>query len=88
MSVSTHPPHENVDRVDPPPVIGRHVPYLFVRFSFVFVAFGQSVHFIFNINSDALLSAIIPNDNVDYIINFRKFPAIHTNYITPQSTTL
>ena len=25
------------------------------------------MHFIFNSNSDALLSSIIPNDNVDYV---------------------
>ncbi len=88
------------------------MPSLFIRFSFVFVAFGQSVHFIFNSNFDALaalhhavvalshisdliwlvitlpinsllhnlpkvlnlphicilitISAIIPNDNIDY----------------------
>ena len=50
INASVHPPHKTIDRVDPPPVIGRHVPSLFVRFSFVFVAFGQSVHFIFNTN--------------------------------------
>ena len=66
MPVSTHPTKPSTEST-PPPVIGRHVPSLFVRFSFVFVAFGQSVHFIFNSNSDALLSAIIPNDNVDYV---------------------
>ena len=56
INASVHPPHETVDRVDPPPspVIERHVPSLFVRFSFVCVAFGQSVHFIFNSNFDAL----------------------------------
>ena len=66
INASVHPPHETVERVDPP-VIWRHVPSLFVGISFVFVAFGQSVHFIFNSNFDALLSAIIPNDNVDYV---------------------
>ena len=51
-NASVHPPQETVDRVypppSPPPVILRHVPSLFVRFSFVFVAFGQSVNFISN----------------------------------------
>ena len=40
-NASVHPPQETVDIVDPPPlppVIRRHVPSLFVRFSFVFVA--------------------------------------------------
>ena len=32
----------------PPPVIWRHVPPLFVRFSFGFVAFAPSVHITFN----------------------------------------
>ena len=59
-NASVHPPHETVDRVDPPPpVIRRHVPFLFVRFSFVFVVFGQSVNFIFNSSSDALHHAAV-----------------------------
>ena len=102
INASVHPPQETIDRVDPPPPVKRrHVPSLFVRFSFLFVAFGQSVNFISNSNSDALhhaavalshttlpnnsllstansskssthlhlitISAIIPNDNVDYV---------------------
>ena len=50
INASVHPHNETVDH--PPPAIGRHVPSLFVNFSFV--SFGQSVNFIFNSNSDAL----------------------------------
>ena len=53
MPLSTHPTKPSIEST-PPPVIGRHVPSLFVPFSLVFVAFGQSVHVILNSNSDAL----------------------------------
>ena len=69
---SVHPPQETVDRVDPPPppppVIRRHVPSLFVRFSFVFVAFGQSVNFISNSNSDALHHAAVALSHISDLI--------------------
>ena len=60
INVSVHQPHETINRVDPPPpVIRRHVPSLFFVFLLFFVAFGQSVHFIFNSNSDALHHAAV-----------------------------
>ena len=62
-NASVHPPHETVDRV-----IGRHVPSLFVRFFFVFVAFGQSVNFIFNSNSDALHHAAVALSHISDLI--------------------
>ena len=69
-NASVHPPQETVDRVDPPPspVILRHVPSLFVRFSFVFVAFGQSVNFISNSNSDALHHAAVALSHISDLI--------------------
>ena len=89
INVSVHPPHETVDRVNPPPRHRASRAISLRSFFFCFVAFGQSVHFIFNSNSDALLSAIIPNDNVDYVK--AKLSEIssdtHQLYYT-QSTTL
>ena len=68
INASIHPLHETFDIVDPPPVIRRHVPFLFVRFSFVFVAFGQSVNFIFNSNSDALHHAAVALSHISDLI--------------------
>ena len=104
INASVHPPQETVDRVDPhpPPPPSNGVTCHLSSFVFLlfFVAFGQSVNFISNSNSDALhhaavalshatlpnnsllstakssksstylhliTSAIIPNDNVDYV---------------------
>ena len=36
INASVHQPHETINRVYPPPVIRRHVPSLFVHFTFVF----------------------------------------------------
>ena len=43
-----------------------HPPH--VRFSFVFVAFGQSVNFIFNSNSDALHHAAVALSHISDLI--------------------
>ena len=102
INVSVHPPQETVDRVEPPPPPRNGVTCHLSSFVFFFFfAFGQSVNFISNSNSDALhhaavalyhatlpnnsllstaksskssthlhritISAIIPNDDVDYV---------------------
>ena len=86
INVSVHPPHETVDRVNPPPVIGRHVPSLFVRFSFVFL---HSASLCTLYSTLTPMHYYLPLFRMITLImlklNFRKYPAIHTNYITPKA---
>ena len=86
INVSVHPPHETVDRVDPP----RHRASRAISlrsFFFCFVAFGQYVHFIFNSNSPMhyYLPLLRMITLIMLKLNFRKYTVIHTNYITPKS---
>ena len=61
INASVHQPHETINRVDPPPPPSYGVTCHLSSFVFLlfFVAFGQSVHFIFNSNSDALHHAAV-----------------------------
>ena len=70
INASVHPPHETVDRVDPPPP-PRHTASRAMShrsFFFCFVAFGKSVNFIFNSNSDALHHAAVALSHISDLI--------------------
>ena len=88
MSVSTHPTKPSTESTEstPPPVIGRHVPSLFVRFSFVLL---HSASLCTLYSTLTPMHYYLPSFRMVTLImlklNFRKYPAIQTNCITPKA---
>ena len=79
INVSVHPPHD-------PRVIGRHVPSLFVRFSFVLLHSASLCTLYSTLTPMHYYLPLFPMITLIMLkLNFQKYPAIHTNYITPKA---